>query len=195
MRPTRHEAAAWLLLAAILATGTAHADTMPQLDFGNKLLTAQVVWGALIFAVFYLLVSRWGLPQVAAVLDMRAGVIARDLDQARAARDEANRAVSDMRAARQKANAESQAAIAAATSRAKAEAAERAAEQEARLGKQLAESEAQIAAARVAALGALRQVATETASAIVSRLTPGPADEHRVQDEVGRALAERGLAA
>jgi F-type H+-transporting ATPase subunit b len=181
------------LASLVAASGAAQADTMPQLDFANKLLTAQVVWGALIFAGFYALVSRWGLPKIGSILEMRAETIARDLNQARDARNDADRAVAELTEARKKAYAQSQAAIADATQKAKKAAAEQAAAQEARLDAQLAESEAQIGAARAAAMGALREVATDTAIGVVSRLIGGQADAYRVQEAVSRELADRGL--
>ena len=177
----------------LVMAGAARADTMPQLDFGNKLLTAQVIWGAIIFFVFYVMVSRWGLPKVASILEMRAETITRDLNQARDARADADRAVAELTEARKKAYAQSQAAIAEATHMAKAQAAAKAADQEARLDAQLAESEAQIGAARSAAMGALRAVATDTAAAIVTRLIGGEADTERVHAAVGQVLADRGL--
>ena len=192
--PAVKRAAASVLTATLIAR-TAHAETMPQLDFGNKLLTAQVIWGALIFVVFYLLVSRWGLPRVGSILEMRANTIAADLDRAHESKAEADRAVAELNAARKDAYAKSQAAIADAAQRAKADAAARAAEQDARLDAQLADSEAQIGRARHAAMGALRQVATETAMAVVGRLTDGHTDETRVSDAVGRVLSDRGLPA
>jgi F-type H+-transporting ATPase subunit b len=178
-----------------VAPGSAFADTMPQLQFGNKLLTAQVIWGALIFAAFYFAVSRIGLPKVASILEMRADTIARDLNQARDARADADRAVSELTAARSKAYAQSQAAIADALAKAKADAAARAAEQEAKLEAQLAESEALIHQARTAAMGALREVASDTALVVVTRLTGRSPDAGAVNTAVGRALAERGLEA
>jgi F-type H+-transporting ATPase subunit b len=181
------------IIVLVMVSGAAQADTMPQLDFGNKLLTAQVIWGALIFLGFYVAVSRWGLPKVASILEMRAETIARDLDQARDARAEAGRAVAELTEARKKAYAQSQAAIAQATQKAKADAAAKAAEQGARLDAQLAESEAQIGAARLAAMGALAEVATDTAVAVVSRLIGTQADTDRVQSAVGQILADRGL--
>lgn len=179
----------------LLVAGTAHAETMPQLDFKNPLVLSQVVWGALIFAGFYALASRWGLPKVGAILEMRAETIATDLDTARASKAQANSAVAELNEARRKAYAQSQAAIADATAKAKAETAARTAEQEARLDAKLADSEAQITAARNSAMGALRQVATETAEAVVARLTDGHADQARVAHAVDTLLAERGLAA
>ena len=184
------------LTASPLAFGRAHADTMPQFDFHNPLLTSQIVWGVVIFAAFYLLASRWGLPKVNAVLEMRADTIAGDLDRARASKAEADLAAAEQAAARKQAYAQSQAALAEATRKAKEEAAARSAEQDARLDAQLAASEAQIGAARQAATGALRQVATETAVAVVARLTDGRLmDEHRAHEAVGAILAERGIAA
>ncbi len=184
-----------LTLALMLAATTARADTMPQLNPAHGLLVAQIVWGAVIFLAFYLLAARWGLPRVGAVLALRAGTIAADLERAHNDKADADAAVAELNAARRSAHAQSQAAIADATARAKAETAARNAEQETRLEAQLASSEAQIGNARAAAMGALRQVATETASAVVARLTDGQADAQRVDEAVRDLLAERGLAA
>ncbi len=183
------------LALALTATSAAQADTMPQLDPAHGLLVAQLVWGAVIFVVFYLLVSRWGLPRVGAVLAFRAGTIAADLERAHNDKADADAAVAELTAARRAAYAKSQAAITEAAARAKAEAAARAAEQDRRLDAQLADSEARIGSARAAAMGALRQVSTDTASAVIARLTDGQADEHRVDQAVRGLLAERGLAA
>ncbi len=183
-----------LLAAMVLAPAlAARADTMPQLEFHNPLLTSQIVWGAAIFVVFYLLASRWGLPKVDSILQMRAVTISGDLDRARAAKAQADAAAAELADARRQAASQSQAAIAEAVGRAKAESAAKAAEQNAQLDARLAESEAQIHSARTAAMASLRQAATETALAVVERLT-GHADEARVQEAVGSLLAERGLA-
>jgi F-type H+-transporting ATPase subunit b len=153
-----------------------------------------VIWGALIFAAFYWAVSRIGLPRVAGILDMRAQTIARDLDQARDARADADRAVRELTEARQKAYAQSQAAIADALAKAKADAAAKAAEQEARLDAHLADSEHRIREARGSAMGALGEVAADAATAILTRLTGHPADAQTVNNAVGQILADRGLA-
>jgi F-type H+-transporting ATPase subunit b len=183
-----------LSAALLLVAESARADSMPQLDFANPLLTSQVVWGAIIFAGFYVAVSRFGLPRVGAILENRERTIAADLEQARVAKQTADRAVADLNEARRAAYAESQAAVAAATQKAKEEAATLAAKANARLDKQLADAEAQIGAARAGAMAALREVAAETATAIVVRLTGGRVDTGRVGDAVGAALQRRGLA-
>ena len=164
---------------------------MPQLDFANPLTVSQVVWMALIFLGLYLLLSQWALPQVAAVVDARAETIAGNLNSARAAKAEADAAVAEVTAATRRANAEAQGQIAQAIAAAKAEAAEAARQADERLDAQLAQAEQRIAAARAAALGALREVATETASTVVARLTGRPADAVSVQSAVDNAMAAR----
>ncbi len=182
-----------LLLAAALvgtAAGTAHADTMPQLDFANPLLISQVVWGAIIFAVFYWLVSRSGLPRVEAVLEKRATAIGAELDAARHSKQSADAAVAELTEARRRAYAESQAAIAAATTKAKAEAEARTAEVNARLDRQLSDSEARIGEARRDAMASLHDLATTTAEAVYTRVTGLSADGNRLGAAVSEVLSE-----
>lgn len=165
---------------------------MPQLDFHNVLTISQVVWMALIFGAFYLLLANWALPQVGRVLDDRAARISADLDTARLAKAEADAAVQEVHAATRQASTEAQAAIAAAMAQAKAEAGEQSRQANERLDAQLSQAEERIAAARTAAMGALREVATATASMMIARLTGQPADETSVSGAVGTALAARG---
>ena len=165
---------------------------MPQLDFANVLTISQVVWMALIFGVLYFLVSSWALPQVASVIDARTARIGGDLEAARASKAEADAAVQEVHAATRRASTESQAAIAAAVAQAKAEAAQQARAANEQLDAQLHEAERRIAAARTAAMGALREVAAETASVVVARLTGRPADQQAVAGAVDTALAARG---
>ena len=159
---------------------------MPQLDFANQLTIAQVVWMALIFGTLYFLLTTWALPQVEVVLTDRAHRISTDLDSARATKGQADQAAAEITDGSRRANAEAQAAIAQAVAQAKAEAAEQARVANERLDAQLAEAEGRIQAARTAAMGALRQVAIETAAVVVDRLTgqtpAAPAVEAAVAD-------------
>jgi F-type H+-transporting ATPase subunit b len=183
-----------LLAAFLLLPAAAHADGMPQLEFNNPLTTSQVVWGAIIFAVIYLLASRSALPRVASVLQERANHIARDLESAQQAKARSDAAVAEVTAATAKARAEAQAAINAALDEAKAAAAKQSAALNARLEKQLAEAEAQIGAARAQAMGALRQVATDTATTVITRLTGAVPEQSRLDGAIGAALTARGVA-
>ncbi len=166
---------------------------MPQLDFANPMLVAQVVWLLIIFGVLYFLLSTRVLPRVGEVLEARAARIAADLDAAEGARREAEAAMAELRVATDRARAEAQAAVAAALEASAEEAQARSDALSARLGAQINAAEERIDAARAAAMGALRGVAVETATALVAKLT-GSADSARVDAAVGQALAARGNA-
>ena len=185
-------AAAFMLLTPAMAR--AAEGGMPQLDIANPLTLSQVVWGAIIFVVLYLLVSRMALPKVGEVLAERASRIATDLETAQAAKARSDAAVHEMTEATTRARAEAQATINGELEKAKGRIAQQTATLNERLDRQLAEAEAQIAAARASAMGALRQVATDTASTIVNRLTGSSPDRAQVDTAVGDALSARGLA-
>jgi F-type H+-transporting ATPase subunit b len=182
-----------LLVALLMAPAVARAEGMPQLDFANPLTTSQVVWGAIIFAVLYIMLSRVALPRVAEVIQQRAEHIAADLETARASKSRADDAAKEVAAATARARAEAQASINAALDVAQQEASVRIAALNERLEKQLQEAETQINAARAAAMNALREVATETAATVIGRLTGAAADPQRLNGAVSAALAARRI--
>lgn len=181
------------LLAALVLPTAAHAEGMPQLDFANPLTTSQVVWGAIIFAMLYILLSRSALPKVATVIEERARHIASDLETAQAAKARSDEAARQVAEATARARVEAQAQINTALDVAKAEAASRIAALNDRLEKQLRESESQIDAARAAALRALREVATETAATVIGRLTGAAPDQARLDGAISVALTRRQI--
>jgi F-type H+-transporting ATPase subunit b len=178
--------------ALLLSAAGPEKEGMPQLNFATPLTISQVVWGAIIFVLLYLLLARWGLPKVAEVVDARHATVAGDLETARAAKAEADGAVAELTAATRQARAEAAAAVAAATLAAKTEAAEQAARMNANLDAQLTEAEGRIGQARAAAMGALRQVANEAATAVVTRLTGHAPRDGVVDHAVADLLAVRG---
>ena len=179
-----------MVLVAI--PGAAWAAGMPQLDFSTPLTLSQVYWGAAIFVVLYILLSRIGLPKVGAVIEQRAVHIAADLDAAKAQKAQADAAVAELTATMQRSRAAAQGEISQAVDQAKAAAAAQATTLNARLEAQLKTAEARINEARAAAMSALHQVATDTAATVVARLTGTAPDPRRVDAAVGAALAARG---
>ena len=177
------------------AQGAGEPKGMPQLDFGNPLLLSQVVWGMVIFALFYVLCARWVLPRMGAVIESRHASIAGDLETARTAKAQADAAVAELTQARRSAQARAQSQVDTATQEAKARASAAAAETNARLDAQLAQAETRIAEGRAQAMGALREVATSTASLVVARLIGTAPDQGSVQEATDRVLAERAHAA
>jgi F-type H+-transporting ATPase subunit b len=166
---------------------------MPQLRFNEPIIVGQVVWLLIIFGLLYYIMSRYALPGVAAVLEDRRTRIAADLAAARTARDAGNNALAEHRAATAAARAEAQAGINAALQQAQDAAAAKAEVLNAQLAAQIEAADARIAVARDAAMGALRQVVTETAEALVQRLV-GSADRAAIDAAVGLELSARGHA-
>jgi F-type H+-transporting ATPase subunit b len=191
MRPHRRIAA--LAAAGSLSASPVLAGGMPQLDFANPLTISQVVWGAIIFIVLYIILSRFALPKVAEVLETRASLIAGHLEAARVSKEQADSGMTEAAAAIAKARAEAQAAVNQALDEAKSAAAAQADMLNQQLDVRLRSAEAQINAARTQAMGALRQVASDTAAEVVSRLTGARPDSARVENTVGAVMAQRGV--
>jgi F-type H+-transporting ATPase subunit b len=183
---------AWVSAAALALPGVALADTLPQMDFANRLTTYQVLWGALIFLVLYILASRTALPKVEAVLEARAERIAGDLEDAKDTKARADAGIQAATDATAKARSEAQAAINTALESSKQAAALQSAALNDRLDKQLKEAEGQIAVARSAALEALPGVAIDTAVTLITRLTGMAPDPTRLADAINVAMAARG---
>lgn len=178
--------------ALLAVTGKpAFAAGMPQLDLRNPLTMWQVVWGAVIFLLLYLMLSRSALPRVASVLDARRSRIEGDLEAARSAKNGADRAIDELRRARRKAAAEAQANLDRVLHEAREEAAIRTREMNSRLEAEIATAEAQLAQERTRAMGALRVVAADTAQLLVERVTGQPAGRGLVETQVDTALAAR----
>lgn len=177
---------------ALLVGGQANAaEGMPQLAFGSVLLQAQVVWLAIIFVVLYLLLSRWALPMVGSVLEQRAATISADLETARRSKAEADAAVAELTRATRDAHAGAQAEIAQAVANAKTAAEAQNAVVNQKLDAQIAAAEQRIGQARAAAMGALEQVASETANTVVTRLTGTAINRDAVNRAVADVLAAR----
>ncbi|HET9147734.1 MAG TPA: F0F1 ATP synthase subunit B [Acetobacteraceae bacterium] len=176
-----------LLGAALLAApGPAlAAETLPQMDFANPLTTIQILWMAVIMVVLYIILAGWALPRIGGVIESRSARIHADLEAARQARHEAERAVAELNLAIRNARESSQATIARSVEAAKAQAAAQAETLNRRLEAQLAEAEARIGAARTAAMSALNPVAEDLAATLMQRLTgAAPAPE-----VISRAIA------
>jgi F-type H+-transporting ATPase subunit b len=179
------------LTLALLPAAARAEGGMPQLDFANPLTTYQVIWGAIIFLILYLLFAYWALPQVADVLQTRGEKIEADLERARAAKAEADAATGELMRASREAHAGAQAQIAEALAAAKAEAGVQAAALNAKLETEIAAAEQRIAAARQAALGAVQEVAVEAAQTMVARLVGAGIAPPAVERAVSATLLAR----
>lgn len=169
-----------------------HGGGMPQLDF--ETWASQIFWAAIALFLLYQILAKKIMPRIAGALEDRHHAIADDLDAASSLKVKAEeaqkayqKALSDAKARANeiadKTRADIQAQIDAANARAEAEISARA-----------SEGEERISAIRAESGRNARQIAGETATAIVEKLAPGSADQGTIAAAVDRALAERGIA-
>jgi len=131
---------------------------------------SQLLWLTVSFVLLYVLMSKIALPRIGSILAERNRVIRDDLAAAERLKERSDAA----HAAYEKALAEARAraqGIASSTREQQAREAEAAQRRlEAQLHERLAAAEQSIAATRSAAMGNVRMIAADTASAIVERL-------------------------
>src|ERR1700761_2538070 len=160
--------------------------TFPPFD--SSTFASQLVSLVVFFVALYIIVSRFALPRVGALIDARQNKIEGDLAEAQKLKDESETALKayegELAAARSKAQA-----IGAET-REKANAASEAERKslEDKLAIKLADAEKAIAATRTAAMSNVRGIAADAASAIVQRLTGTTPDGGTVASAVDASL-------
>ncbi|HYC74438.1 hypothetical protein [Brevundimonas sp.] len=142
---------------------------LPQFEF--EWWAGQIVWLLLIFAVLYLLLSKVFLPRLRGVKDERAATIATAVEAARQVQAEAAGQAEIAKAEVEQARAASRATAAAAKARVTDEANARAVAEEAVVNARIAEAEAAIGKTRDAAMTNVSAIASDTARAIVEKLT------------------------
>lgn len=147
---------------------TGSAIGMPQLCF--DWFPNQIFWLLVTLVVIYLILSRVALPRIGAVLSERQGTITNDIAkaedlkaQATAAEEAYHKALADARSEAQRIAAEAKAEI-------QADLDEAIARADAEIAARSAESEKAIAEIRAGALESVREVAVETAEAVVAAL-------------------------
>ncbi len=170
--------------AAAAAGHAAGSAGMPQLEFSH--FPNQIFWLLVALAAIYLILSRIGLPQIAATLADRNGRIQGDIDASQRLAAEAVEAEKAYNQALTDARTEAAKIVAAAKAGIDADLAKALAKADAEIAARAAESEKAIAEIRAGAASSVGEVATDTAAAIVAALG-GKADAKAV----AAAVAER----
>ncbi|PZM07762.1 F0F1 ATP synthase subunit B [Rhizobium tubonense] len=148
-----------------------HGRVFPPFD--HTTFASQLLWLAITFGIFYVLMQKVLVPRIGGILETRHARLAQDIDEAARLKAEADNAVetyeAELAAARAKANAIGNTARDAA--KAKAEADRRAIE--ASLAETIKAAEARIADVKTKAFADVGAIAEETASAVVEQLIGG----------------------
>lgn len=158
---------------------------LPQ--FRMEYWGGQIIWLLLIFLLLYILLGRVFVPRLRKVLDNRAETISQAVAEAKSVQAEAESLAKAAQAEVAQARADARRMGAEAKAKAMAEIAERQAEVERELDAKLAEAESRIRAMRDQAMTNVGAIASETAQAMVQKLTGQPAGAA----EVEAALAAR----
>lgn len=163
-----------------------HADEggLPQLNTDHW--AGQIVWLVVIFAVFYLLMAKVFTPRLRNVINTRGSTIAEDLANARANRDEAEAQAKQAAAETAEAHTAARKLAAEALARSNAEVAAATAVEDEKLNKRLGEAEVRIRGQRDAAMAHVSDIASETASLLVEKLTGKAATAAALQAAIGK---------
>ena len=155
----------------VAGTEAAHGEGggLPQFEFQHWF--GQIVYLIFLFAILYWLIAKVFTPRMRRVLDERASTISTAVATARQVQAEAATQAEVAKAEVVEARSQSRATAAAAKARVTEEAHRRALEEEAVVNIRIAEAEASIALTRDAAMGNVGVIASETARAMVERLT------------------------
>jgi len=156
--------------------------------FASETFASQLLWFAVAFGLLYFVMSRVALPRVGAIMENRSQRIAADLTEAERLRAESEAAGAayekSLGDARAKAKAIAQEMREALT----AESEGRRKALEAELHERLVVAETTIGARTAEAMGSVRGIAADTATAIVERLTGQAPDSGAVEAALDRTL-------
>ena len=152
--------------------------------FDQTTFASQLLWLAITFGLFYLLMSKVVIPRIGGILETRHDRIAQDLDEASRLKAEADAAIAsyeqDLASARAKGNS----IASAAREEAKAKADAERAKIEASLQDKIAGAETRIADIKAKALADVGTIAEETTAALVEQLIGSKATKAEIASAV-----------
>ena len=155
--------------ATTAAEGHGGGGGLPQ--FETQHWFGQIAYLLILFAILYLLISKVFAPRLRRVMDERADTISSAVAAARSVQTEAANQAAAAKAEVEKARADARAMATAAKTRVAEEAQARHAADEAAISARIAQAEAVIGQTRDAAMANVATIASDTARAMVERLT------------------------
>lgn len=166
--------------------GAAGGGVFPPFD--SSTFASQLLWLAITFGLFYLVMSKVIVPRIGGILEHRRDRIAQDLDEANRLKEEADNAIAayeqELADARKKASSIAEAA----REKAKAAAEAERASTEKELNAKMADAEKSIADIKAKALADVDSIAQDTATEVVKHLVGGSLTKAEVAAAI-RAVA------
>lgn len=157
--------------------------------FDPATFPSQLLWLAITFGAFYILMSKVALPRVGSILENRKSLIDADLAAADAARQKTDAAIAAYEAALADARSKAQGIANETRDRIQADLAAKRSAVEADLTAKVAEAEARIAATKRDALTHVDEIAVETAQTVVGQIV-GDVSADSVRSAVAKAQKE-----
>lgn len=161
---------------------------MPQFQFED--FAPQLVWLAITFISFYLFLARVVLPRIGAILEERKDRIARDLDEAAKLKAETEEAIASYEQALADAKANAQKIAQETRDKLTSEVDAERADVESKIAAEAAEAERRITETKAAALSHVKEAASETAEAIVTKLIGAQVGQADVSQAVDETMAK-----
>lgn len=162
---------------------------LPQMDVSTY--PSQLFWLTLTFLFLYVMMSRIVLPRIGQVIEERRDRIAADLDRAAELKEQSEAALAEYETALAEARAKAQKLAQETRDRLAEEADAEKTALEAELAKKLEAAENKIAETKDKALASIRDVANDTAAAVVSRILGEDVDGPVVSAAVDAELQNR----
>jgi F-type H+-transporting ATPase subunit b len=174
---------------------TAAPDVAPEAHgafppFASETYVSQLLWFAIAFGLLYYVMSRHALPRVGAIMENRSQRIAADLAEAERLRAESEAAGAAYEKSLADARAKAKGIAQEMREALNAESDARRKALEAELHERLNVAERTISARTAEAMGSVRGIAADTATAIVERLTGRAPERGAVEAALDRALAQ-----
>jgi F-type H+-transporting ATPase subunit b len=157
-----------------MATGahTEHPGGKPPFPpFNKETFVSQLVWLVIFFVALYVIISKLAIPQLGGIIEARSQKIDSDLAEAKRLKDQSDAAIAAYEKSLADARARAQTLAGETRDKLAAEAEVVRKKLEAELNARLAKAEQTIAATKTAAMANVQGIATDTAGAIVERLT------------------------
>jgi len=159
-----------------------HGGNFPPFD--SSFFGSHLFWLALSFACFYFLMARCVIPRIGSILETRANRIASDLDQAAAAKKEADEAIELYQQQLEKARNQAQTLARKALDEAHALSQAEQAKAETALAQRFEAAEQHITKLQGQAMGHVEKIATEAAELILLVLTDRKLDKSTIGQAV-----------
>jgi len=145
----------------------------PFPPFQTETFASQLLWLALTFGLFYILMSKVVLPRISSILETRSGRIAQDLDEANRLKTESDEAIAAYEQELADAKSRAHAIAQEANETAKADLDAKRQSVEAELMDKIAVAEKRIAAIKTEAMSQVGTIAEDTTAELVTQLMGG----------------------